>query len=434
MKAAWRWAWVVAGVLVAVLAAGLWGLQRWAGGDDLRGRVERAATASLGLPVQLGAVHVGLWPLPSVVLERVTLSARPAVTLGRVEARPRWMALLQGRLEVATLVVRDAELAQQGIDLLLASLQKSEQTIKQARGLEAKTASYAGFWPDRVLLQHLSWTSRRGTGSTVDMDARLGPGGWPDAVELKVIEGNWKGARANLMRQGGANDWALQVWLGGGQVNGVLSLRMPTTPAGIEPADMALQGRLDTRDVDVGTLTAPARPLSGRLEASTTLSARAASAGGLADALQTRTRFTVHDATLHGVDLIKAVQTVGLSRGGDTRLDTLSGQLNTQGQAAELQNLVASSGLLSVTGQVAVSPARVLSGRLVVDATQGLAKALAGVPLAVGGTLDAPTVTLTRGALLGAAIGTALMPGLGTGAGASIGDRIGEGLKGLLGK
>ena len=83
---------------------------------------------------------------------------------------------------------------------------------------------------------------------------------------------------------------------------------------------------------------------------------------------------------------------------------------------------------------MAVAPDRALSGRLVVDATSGLVQALNGVPLSVGGTLDAPTVMLTRGALLGAAIGTAVMPGVGTGAGASIGDRIGEGLKGLLGK
>lgn len=59
-----------------------------------------------------------------------------------------------------------------------------------------------------------------------------------------------------------------------------------------------------------------------------------------------------------------------------------------------------------------------------------------GVPLTVGGTLDSPSVSLSRGALIGAAIGTALMPGVGTGAGASakLGDRLGQGLRGLFGK
>ncbi|MDO8441765.1 MAG: hypothetical protein Q7S97_11285 [Polaromonas sp.] len=138
---------------------------------------------------------------------------------------------------------------------------------------------------------------------------------------------------------------------------------------------------------------------------------------------------------LHGVDLARAVQTVGLSRGGQTRLDALAGQIHSQGRAAELRNLVASPGALSATGNVAVSSAQALSGRVSVhlagDSKLGNALGGAvGVPLVVGGTLDAPEVTLTRGALLGAAIGTAVMPG----AGIQLGDRVGEGLKKLFGQ
>jgi hypothetical protein len=155
--------------------------------------------------------------------------------------------------------------------------------------------------------------------------------------------------------------------------------------------------------------------------------------------LQTQTRFTVKDAVLHGLDLVKAVQTIGLNRGGQTRLDTLAGQVHSQGRAAQLNNLVASSGVLSATGDVAVSPAKALSGRISVNLSAGskIGSALGGavgVPLVVGGTLDAPEVTLTRGALLGAAIGTAVMPGVGTGAGVRLGDQLGEGLKKLFGK
>ena len=63
-----------------------------------------------------------------------------------------------------------------------------------------------------------------------------------------------------------------------------------------------------------------------------------------------------------------------------------------------------------------------------------VAKGVVGVPLVVGGTLDAPEVNLTRAALVGAAIGTAVLPGVGTGAGASLGDKVGEKLKGLFGR
>ena len=168
------------------------------------------------------------------------------------------------------------------------------------------------------------------------------------------------------------------------------------------------------------------------------LTARAANAGALLDALQTDSKFTVRDAVVHGIDLAKAVKTVGLSRGGDTRLDVLAGQVHTQGKALQLSHLVASSGALAASGDVAVSPARALSGRINVAlgdaALPPAAKGAVGVPLVVGGTLDAPEVTLTRSAMIGAVIGTAVLPGVGTGAGASLGERVGDKLKGLFGR
>lgn len=203
--------------------------------------------------------------------------------------------------------------------------------------------------------------------------------------------------------------------------------------------ELVLQGKLETRDVEVSALTAPARPLSGLLEASTTLNARAATTDALVEALQTQTSFTVRNATLHGIDLAKAVKTVGLSRGGQTQLQTLAGHVSTQGRAVQLSNLVASSGVLSASGNVAVSPSRALSGQISVNLSgdSKLGSAIGGavgVPLVVGGTLEAPEVTLSRAALLGAAIGTALMPGVGTGAGAKLGGKVNEGLKKLFGK
>ncbi len=106
----------------------------------------------------------------------------------------------------------------------------------------------------------------------------------------------------------------------------------------------------------------------------------------------------------------------------------------TRGQSIRLSQLAASSGALSATGDVTVAPNRSLSGRVTVNLAEKVVGKAVGVPLVVGGTLDAPTVTLTRGAMLGAAIGTLVMPGVGTGAGASFGDAIGDKLKGLFGK
>lgn len=439
--------WLAALVMIAVLllAAVALALHRWAGSDDFRQRMEREASAALGLPVRLDGIAVAVWPLPAVVLSGISVQSKPALTLARLEVRPGWAVLLQGRLEIATLVLRQAVLPQKAIDAILLSLQKKKQSASVTPGLPPENASngkpgeaaVTDWLPRRALLEEVSWISLKGARTTVDAEMRLGADSLPDEASLKVVQGNLKGLRGSLQREE-AGRWALRIDVGGGKVEGRLNLsQVPAAPGG--GGALALQGQLETRGVEVAALTAPDKPLSGRLEASTTLSARAATTGGLVDALQTQTRFTVKDAVLHGLDLVKAVQTVGLNRGGQTRLDTLAGQVRSQGRAAQLNNLVASSGVLSATGDVAVSPAKALSGRISVNLSAGskIGSALGGavgVPLVVGGTLDAPEVTLTRGALLGAAIGTAVMPGVGTGAGVRLGDQLGEGLKKLFGK
>ncbi|WP_096698341.1 AsmA family protein [Polaromonas sp. AER18D-145] len=432
------WLALAAVLLLAGVALALHG---WVGSDDFRQRVQQEASAALGLPVRVGGIDVALWPLPAVALSGIEVQSRPPLTLARLELRPGWAALLQGRLEVATLVLREVVLPQQAIDAILLSLQKKMQSALVSPGLQPKmalnlqpaSAAAAGdetavdrWLPRRALLQDVSWVSLKGSRTTVDAGMRLGADSLPEEASLKVTQGHLRGLNGSLRREE-AGQWALRVEVGGGTVAGRLGMqRAPSAQGG---QALVLQGQLETRGVEVSALTAPNRPLSGRLEASTTLKAAAATTAGLVDALQTQTRFTVKDAVLNGMDLVKAVQTVGLSRGGQTRLDTLAGQVQSQGRAAQLNNLVASSGALSATGNVAVSASQALSGRVSVSLGNTV-----GVPLVVGGTLAAPEVTLTRGALLGAALGTVVMPGVGTGAGMELGDRLGQGLGKLFGK
>lgn len=436
MAKIFKWMLVAALAAVLLLAGVALVLQGWVSSDGFRQRMEREASAVLGLPVQLGGIEVALWPLPAVALNGVRVQTRPALTLARLELRPGWLALLRGRLEIATLVLRDAVLPQQAVDVMVLSLQKRKQSATAGPGPEAKKASnpkpggdaevaVTDWLPRRALLQGVSWVSLKGASTTVDAELRLGGDGLLDDASLHVVKGNLQGLRGRLQREGEeAGQWALRIDVGGGTVAGRIGMQ---EAAGAQA--LVLQGQLETRGVEVSALTAPNRPLSGKLEASTTLKASAATTAGLVDALRTDTRFTVKDAVINGMDLVKAVQTVGLNRGGQTRLDTLAGQVQSQGRAAQLNNLVASSGALSATGQVAVSATQALNGRISVSLGSTV-----GVPLVVGGTLAAPEVTLTRGALLGAAIGTAMMPGVGTGAGMELGDRTGERLKKLFGR
>ncbi len=422
-----------------VIGACLLVLQRWVGSDDFRARVQLQAQAALGMPVALGRLHVDPWPVLAVALDRVEIGTRPALTTARVELRLHLRALLTGRIAVDSLVVRGADLPQTGIDQLMIAVRGNNDSPSAARppGGESGHPSQAMILiPRRLLLDDVTWRNSRGEATTIDADAVIGPQGLPDAVQLKVLAGAWQGARTKAVRRPGpatGNDlaWDIRVEHAGGTIEGALTVQ----EADRDGKQMSLRGQFETRNLELGALRRGAPgPLAGKLQASTTLSARAESLSGLAAALLTQSRFTVQHAVVNGIDLAKAVQTVGLNRGGQTRLDNLSGQVNTRGQAIQLSNLVASSGALSATGDVAVSATRALSGRVNVNLGAQLVGKAVGVPLVVGGTMDAPTVTLTRGAMLGAAVGTLVMPGIGTGAGASVGDAIGEKLKGLFGK
>lgn len=424
------------GLPAVLLVGGALALNRWIASDDFRERLGAAASEALGAPVRAQRLSLAWWPLPAVAVDGLTIQARTPLSLQRVELRPRWGALLLGRVRVQTLVVRQAVLPEATIALLSARLDERKARSAPAAGTprDADKAIDFSQLPRVLVLDDVTWLTDEGARTTFDVGLRFDGDGWPQASEIQITGGSLRGTTLQLQRQGDDTAWQLDARVGGGRIHGPLRVALPAADA--KAPRITLKGTLQTDGVEVSALTAPSRALTGRLQASTEIGGQfpeRVSADALVAALRTDTRFTISDAVIHGVDLAKAVTTVGLSRGGQTELDTLAGQVSTRGKAITLSNLVASSGVLAATGEVNISPARALSGRVRVDLTRGATGAVTGVPLAVGGTLDDPQVTLTRAALLGAAIGTVIAPGMGTGAGANLGDRLGEGLKGLFG-
>ncbi|MGI4779338.1 MAG: hypothetical protein ACRYGA_14705 [Janthinobacterium lividum] len=164
-------------------------------------------------------------------------------------------------------------------------------------------------------------------------------------------------------------------------------------------------------------------PVAGKVSGETEFDTHGMTPLDLVHNLHTRTRFSVSPATLTKFDLAKAVKTAGTRRGGRTPLDQLTGTLETQASADGTRltytGLKARSGLLTATGSARIFN-RKLDGEVAVDIVDGVI----GVPLALGGTLDAPELSLTGAALAGAAVGTAVLPGVGTAIGARIGQQI----------
>lgn len=422
-----KWLSAIVLLLLMLLVGVAVALHLWVGSDDFRDRTQRQLSQVLGVPVVLGAITVDIWPLPAVAVDRVQIRSQPALTLERIEARPLWAPLLKGRLEVDTLVVRNAVVPEQAVAALGAVFQKRSPAADKRKAPADGSGGGMTFLPRRTVLDQVTWVHAKGGSTTVDAQARLDDDGLPASAELAVTKGRLAGARATLEREAG--QWALLAHIGGGTVQGKLQFR----PGAAGGASL-LQGEFDTTRVEVAVLTAPSRTLSGQIDARTTLKSEFRDPAMMADVLQSQTRFTVRNAVVHGIDLAAAVKSVGQNRGGQTQLDTLTGNVTTQGKSVQLSNLVAASGILSANGNVTMAPNRSLSGRLTVDVASSAVGGAIGVPLVVGGTLDSPSVTVSRAALLGAAVGTLVAPGAGTAAGAKAGDRLEESLRGLFGK
>jgi hypothetical protein len=145
--------------------------------------------------------------------------------------------------------------------------------------------------------------------------------------------------------------------------------------------------------------------------------------GALMRSIHTRTTFSVQPATFTRLDIAKAVSTAGISRGGTTPLDELTGTLDTQGTedgiVMRYTNLKARSGVLTASGNLRLFN-RKMEGDIAVDLVDGVV----GVPLKIGGSVSDPEVSLTGGALAGAAVGSAVLPGVGTAIGARVGQQV----------
>jgi len=419
-----KWLGVGLALVVLLLAGVAMALKYWVGSSDFRDRVAQQISTALGVQVVLGSVSVDVWPLPAVALDKVQIKSQPPLLLERLEARPLWGPLLHGRLEVATLLVRNATLPEQAVAAIAGAFQK-RQPPSEKKSSSANAA--AAYLPRQIVLDQVTWVNSKGDATTIDARVALSDDGLPASVALLVRKGRFQGAKGTLERK--ADHWDLLAAIASGSVSGKFRW---------QPADKAgapvLQGEIDSSNLDVAALAARSHTLTGRVDAHTVLRASLRDPKALPDGLHTQTHFTVRDAVVHGLDLAQAVKTVGMNRGGETRLDTLTGNVTTEGRNVQLTNLAASSGAMSATGNVAIAPNRNLSGHVTVNLSAKAVGGALGVPLVVGGTLDSPSVTLSRGALVGAAVGTLIAPGVGTGAGVTLGDKVGEGLRGLFGK
>lgn len=402
--------WLVGAAVLAALLGALWlALVRLLPGDEeLAARAAGELQSRLGVPVKLGALRWRLLPLPAVLLQDLATEQAPAITVKMITAYPSLPALLDGRLEMDRIELDGAVLPQ-------LSLQALELPRSPAR-------PGAGATPlARLVFRDLRWISRHGVAvaydGEIDFDANWRPRQAqlrrPDFTPLTDL---------TLTRQGQEDRWTASIQAGGGSANGEFQLQTRAN------GRLHLEGKLQPQGVEVASALAAFNRrsiIAGQASGDTVLSANGDTLGELAQSLHTKTVFTMGRSTLLGLDLDKAVRSLGKEHAGQTVLDSVSGQLDTQntpqGMVATYTNIQARSGVLSASGK-----ARLANRQIEADFSVDLVNGVVGVPLLLSGPVDRMSISVSGAAVAGAVLGTAVLPGVGTAIGARIGAAVGR--------
>lgn len=400
---------VAGGVLLALLVGGWVALMVLLPSDEeLAARASAELEQQLGVPVAVGSLHWRLLPVPAVVVQDVATRQPQPITVRRLTVFPSLPALLDGRLQFDNAELEGAVIPQ----LSLRALDKGPG-VAQAR-------------PDATLLarfvfRELTWVSRRGVALVYEGEVDFDPAWRPRQAQLRR-PGVQPATDLTLTRQGQEDRWTTQIRVGGGTADGEVQL---TTR---DKGRLRLEGTLKPQGVEVASAMGAFNRrsvISGEASGDTSLLADGDTIGELARTLHTKTTFSMRRALLLRFDLDKAVRSLGKDHAGQTPLDTVTGQMDTQntaqGMVVTYTGVKATSGALTASGQARVAN-RQIDAEFAVDLVDGVV----GVPLKVSGPFEDVKVFTPAGAVAGAVVGTAVLPGIGTAIGARIGATLGK--------
>ena len=401
------------GIAAAVLGAAFLVVAWWLPSDEeFAARLKAEAEQRLGVKVTIGSAHWALLPTPVAVVSDFRTQQEHPVVIGQLSARPNVSALLQRKLAFRRIDIADAVFPRNSI----VGFAKPG-----ASGLAAG---------DVLPLQHfefrnVTWIDYGGTAVAYDGEIDFDVNWRPRQAELRRPGAN-PPFTLTLNRDGAADRWQARILVGGGSADGSVEFKAP------ESGPMQLNGHLQPHDIDVVSALSTFNrrsPIGGKASGQTVLSAEAASVGELARSLHTRSLLHVTSARILRLDLDKAISTLGKEHDGQTALQELTGQLDTQngkeGMRVTYSNLKARHDKYTAHGE-----ATIYHHHVEANGTLDLVDGAIGVPFTVSGPLDKPKASVPPAFFAGAAVGTAVLPGIGTLIGARIGGSLGRIFKG----
>lgn len=419
--------------------------------DDYIPTIEKEISARLKEPVKIGSLRAVGLPLPHLTVSGITVGKTEDIKVGKVTVTPDLWSLLDATKVIKSIEIDGLVLTQKAIDKIPAWI--------PAGAKAGQPSQPPAFRLEAIKLDDAVIKLQQATFGPFDARVTLSDDGNFESASIVTRDGQLKvlvkPEQSRYLIDASAKAWKLPV---GPAIHfDELVVKGIASPKGANFSDLSaklyggtirgkmavgwqkgvqLKGSATVSQVEIGPLLkALDKPqnMSGRFSARPVYSAHAANPEQILDALRLETPFGVQGGVLHGVDIRKAATSL-LSKdggkGGETRFDKLSGQLNIDRGTRRLTRLEIVSGSLSADGNVTISPQDELSGRINTS-IKATSVASASVPLNVSGTLDSPLLYPTSGTVAGAAAGTAV---LGPGVGTALGVKVGQWAENLFGK
>lgn len=372
--------------------------------------IERQASEAVGEPVKIGRIGFSFLPQPNITLTGIEVGNDRHITVGVLRAVPDFFSLLGEKK-----VFREMQL---------------ERILVTNRGLGRIPLWQGGRDGPAIRQVSLSGLSVEIGGATIDGmggEVQMAPGGRPEKIHLRNADSS---LRLDAQPEGAGyviavscSKWKAPIspsltfdYLDAEGVLGATRLDLSRIEgklyegliSGSGSLDWSrgavLAGDIETKRLSLARFLAAISPEfagEGDVSSKIRLESKADSLGMLADNLRVDASFDIGRGAINGFDLGEAVRSTGRSptRGGITRFEQFSGNLQFEKQSRRLTNLRMSSGLLKAAGQLNIGKDKRLNGAIDVE-VRGSA-ALIKVPVAVGGTVDASWLMPVKGALAG---------------------------------
>jgi len=392
---------IVVAILVAIVAA----IPLVLPYENYKADIEKAVSARLDTEVKISSIHFSYTPKPQLVLEKVSFGKADEGMVSRVIVPVTLKNLVNIRKELADVALEQGTLKQEfarslpgrlkpdasGKDIYFAALRLSDFSVLLDKDSIGPFSGTLRFNPDGTF-KVVTLTDKDGranltikpTGEKFALDF--------DAKNWVLPGGNYPDARFDqLVLRGSADKDGFVV----DDVNGLIFGSAAVGQAKLSWNEgWKLSGSLQTKSMQAEpliSLVSPNTRATGRMAASTDFEFVGDSFETLFKQPRITMNFTVTDGNLHNLDLIaplKSPNPTVLRRGGQTRFDTLRGDMSIENGVTTLRNLNLDSGKFTAAGGMAISADKKLSGKVSAKLSAGAATFSA--PLTFGGTLDAP--------------------------------------------